>query len=472
MRTLASGLTSLLLLLCLLSSPLFAEEGATSSGAATTGKGITNLDQLLQSVKDRQRKEAELNRKREAEFIAARDKQKSLLANAKKEFERSQKLNNPLKKETEANTVKIANLQKELKKNIEELGDIYTIFHDFSGDFNAALKASMVQSQFPEREKQLKELSDKDKLPAISDMEDFWYLVQQEMTESGKVARYDATVLNSSGQSHQQTVTRIGTFTAISEGKFLRYIPETGELLSISRQPQRYLSVADDFENSRGEIAPMIVDPSQGALLGMMTETPTLEERIMQGKEVGYFIILLGLIGLLVTSYRLLYLLLVWLKTRNQLRNVGSPTKGNPLGRVLQSAGKLTVVDEETLQYKLDEAILREIPRLERGHSFIKLLAATAPLLGLLGTVVGMIATFQAISLFGSGDPKLMAGGISQALVTTVLGLVVAIPLLFGHNIVSAFSRSLIQILDEQSAGILARYIEKTHRQSGSADSE
>lgn len=440
---------------------------AQNTPPAPQDKGITNLDQLLQSVRARQKKEAELNRQREAEFIAARDQQKTLLRNAKKSFEESQKKNNPLKKETEANAAKIASLQKELKKNVEELGDIYTIFHEFSGDFNAALKASLVHSQLPERAEELATLSNSETLPGIREMEDFWYLVQQEMTESGKITRYQAEVLSPGGQASQKTVTRIGTFTAISEGKFLRYIPETGELLSISRQPQRYQSIAERFEQGSTELLPMVVDPSQGALLGMMTETPTLEERIMQGKEVGYFIIALGLLGLLVTLYRLGYLLMVWMLTRKQLRNIAAPSKSNPLGRVLQSAGQLKAVDEETLQYKLDEAILREIPRLERGHSFIKLLAATAPLLGLLGTVVGMIATFQAISLFGSGDPKLMAGGISQALVTTVLGLVVAIPLLFGHNIVSSFSRSLIQILDEQSAGILARYIEKTHGKTG-----
>jgi len=131
---------------------------------------------------------------------------------------------------------------------------------------------------------------------------------------------------------------------------------------------------------------------------------------------------------------------------------------------VLHSVAGIDLHNDELLQLKLDEAVLAEIPALERGNSLIKLLAAIAPLLGLLGTVTGMILTFQAISLFGSGDPKLMAGGISQALVTTVLGLVVAIPLLFSHSVIAYLSRSMIQRLDEQCAGVLARSAEERER--------
>jgi biopolymer transport protein ExbB len=118
-------------------------------------------------------------------------------------------------------------------------------------------------------------------------------------------------------------------------------------------------------------------------------------------------------------------------------------------------------IDIETLELKLDEAILRESAPLETGLNFIKVLYVVAPLLGLLGTVVGMIATFQMITLFGTGDPRMMAGGISTALVTTVLGLVVAIPLTLLHAFLQGKSKALIQILEEQAAGIIARLAER-----------
>ena len=117
--------------------------------------------------------------------------------------------------------------------------------------------------------------------------------------------------------------------------------------------------------------------------------------------------------------------------------------------------------DTETLELKLSESILREVPKLQSRLTIIKIISVVAPLIGLLGTVTGMINTFQAITLFGTGDPKLMAGGISQALVTTVLGLVVAIPMVFISTLLKTRSKGIINILQQQSAGIIANRSEK-----------
>jgi biopolymer transport protein ExbB len=271
-------------------------------------------------------------------------------------------------------------------------------------------------------------------------------------------------VVATDGSTEERNLLRVGPFTTFDGNAFLRYIPETGELLTLNRQPsQRYLNVAKRFSKGNGEQLPMVVDPTGGSLLGMLSYTPTLRERIEQGGTIGFIIIGLGLCGLLLTLWRIIYLGSVHLAIRRQLGKLKQPCPKNPLGRVIGSVGRLSdwQHEGEGLQFKLDEAILAELPRLERAHSFIKLLAATSPLLGLLGTVTGMILTFQAISLYGSGDPKLMATGISQALITTVLGLIVAIPLLFGHNLVNSLARNMIQRLDEQSAGIMARLTEE-----------
>jgi len=234
----------------------------------------------------------------------------------------------------------------------------------------------------------------------------------------------------------------------------------------LSRQPaSRYRNAAGAFGASSGELMSVPVDPSRGTLLGMLSYTPSIKERIEQGGTIGRIIIALGAAGLLMALWRGVYLLLVSLRIRAQLAQLENPRVGNPLGRVLLSVQGVSIDEEELLQLKLDEAVLAEIPALERGNGVIKLLAATSPLLGLLGTVTGMILTFQAISLFGTGDPKLMAGGISQALVTTVLGLVVAIPLLFSHSVIAYMSRTVIQRLDEQCAGVLARGAESRERE-------
>lgn len=191
-------------------------------------------------------------------------------------------------------------------------------------------------------------------------------------------------------------------------------------------------------------------------MLGMLIQTPDVQERIQQGGVVGYVILLIGALGFLYAMLRLIILASTGHKMKQQMNNA-TALDNNPLGRVLIATEQSQSQDASALELILDDAITREVPSLEKGLSMIKLFAAVAPLLGLLGTVTGMIATFQSISLFGTGDPKLMADGISQALVTTMLGLCVAIPLLFLHNLLASRSKVLVQILDEQSAGLMSR---------------
>lgn len=432
--------------------------GSGHAQESSAGDQITNLDQLLDSVRQAQQRQRTLNEQREREFLQDNRRQKELMAQARRDFERRQQQNQPLLAVTESNKGEIAALEKELKTLVQEMGDLASTFHEFAGDFSAVLRESMITAQFPERSAQLETLAGSNTQPTIGQIETLWLLLQQEMTEAGKVSVFEAPVVVADGSFERREVLRVGTFSAYAQRDFLRYVPETGELLLLSRQPSaRLRDQAGEFALQRGAIAPVVVDPTRGSLLGMLAYTPSLRERIEQGGSIGLIILALGAFGLLLTLWRVCYLGVVYLRMQAQMRNVDKASTANPLGRVLSAVDGIPMEEEELLQLKLDEAVLAEIPALERGNGLIKLLAATSPLLGLLGTVTGMILTFQAISLFGTGDPKLMAGGISQALVTTVLGLVVAIPLLFGHSLINALSRSMIQRLDEQCAGVLAR---------------
>ena len=424
---------------------------------AVATQQITSLDQLLESVRETQQRQRELNAQRERDFLRDNKSQKELIAKAKREFERRQQENQPLFAVTEKNKGEIAALEAQLKALVQEMGDLSSTYREFAGDFSAVMQDSMITAQFPERSEALQELAAGDGQPTIDEIEALWLFLQQEMTEAGKVLTFETPVVVADGPAQSRTVLRVGTFSAYADGDFLRYVPETGELLLLSRQPTtRLRDEAREFAES-GDVAPITLDPTRGSLLGMLAYTPSLRERIEQGGSIGLIILLLGAFGLLLTFWRTLYLGVVYLRMQSQLRNVDKPSQGNPLGRVLTAVEGVSLDEEELLQLKLDEAVLAEVPALERGNGLIKLLAATSPLLGLLGTVTGMILTFQAISLFGTGDPKLMAGGISQALVTTVLGLVVAIPLLFGHSLINTMARSMVQRLDEQCAGVLAR---------------
>ena len=149
-------------------------------------------------------------------------------------------------------------------------------------------------------------------------------------------------------------------------------------------------------------------------------------------------------------------------KVTSQQKHLERPDTTNPLGRVLNVYASNRSVDHETLELKLDEVILRESARLERFLWLVKTVSVVAPLLGLLGTVTGMIQTFQAITLFGAGDPKMMAGGISEALVTTMLGLMTAIPLVLLHATLANSTRRINDVLEEQGAGFVAMQSENT----------
>jgi biopolymer transport protein ExbB len=429
---------------------------------------ITNLDQLLNAVRQQQRSERDIERQRERDFLRYKNKQKSLLEQAKRNFDIAQKHNNPLQKITELNAQEIIDLQQKLQQRTTEMGDVYSIFNEFTGDFAAVFNSSMTAIEFPNRSDQVNALLKNEALASIADMQSMWLLLQEDMTAASKIQQLMVPVVQTNGISELTSIVRAGTFTAFSDGEFLRYIAEVGELLALERQPaSRYVATLNAFDvKNDGQL--LTIDPTGGSLLGLLSYSPSLRERIEQGGMIGKIILALGFLGLALTVWRLVYLSSIYMSIKSQQKRPEQAKDNNPLGRVILSAQTeftSTAITQgaqselEALQLKLDEAVLLEVPNLERGHNFIKLLAAISPLLGLLGTVTGMIITFQAISLFGSGDPKLMASGISQALMTTVLGLVVAIPLLFGHSFLAALARTMIQRLDEQTAGIIVQYV-------------
>lgn len=431
---------------------------------STSAMSAQSLDTLLKQVKQAKAEEARLNKQREAEFLKDKNKQAQLLAAAKAKLAAEKARGESLKQQFDENEQKLAEAEETLERRQGNLGELFGVVRQVAGDVAGILDASLVSSQYPGRSKVLVRMSNDKKLPAIPDLEELWYEMQHEMTESGKVVRYQDSVVAVDGTESKQEVVRVGVFNSVSDGKFLRYLPETDQLIVLPRQPaRRFTEMAANLQKATSGIVPMAVDPSRGSILSLLVQAPDLKERVAQGKEVGYIIIGLAAFGFLLALYRLIALSVVSMKVRSQLKHADAPKKNNPLGRVLLSWFDNQDADLETLERKVDEAVVKEVPKLQRGLSILKILAVIAPLLGLLGTVTGMIQTFQSITLFGTGDPKLMAGGISQALITTVLGLMAAIPLTFLHAIVSASSKALVQVLEEQSAGIIARHAEKLH---------
>ncbi|MDO8825260.1 MotA/TolQ/ExbB proton channel family protein [Methylophaga sp.] len=420
-----------------------------------------NLDQLLDQVKRERVIEQEQNRLREAEFLQARDRQAQLLAQAKADLAAEERRTERLNDQFEENEFKLAEQESLLQERSGSLGELFGSVRQMANDSRAVIETSMTSVQYPERIAFLSGLSERKQQPSIDELRELWLVLQHEMTHSGKVEQFQAQVITANGEVAERNVTRVGVFTAFSDGKFLRYMSENQNLVELARQPvQRLRDQIQAFENSdAGKIQTVVVDPTRGAIMALLVQTPDLRERIQQGGWIGYIILILGAIGLLIALIRFVTLMRLEHGVNKQ-QKAKEPDMKNPLGRILSVYSDKIAQDVETLSLKLDEAILRETPSIERGLVTLAILAAVAPMLGLLGTVSGMIETFQAITLFGTGDPKLMSGGISQALVTTELGLAVAIPILLIHSALSSKSNRLIQILDEESAAIVARNAE------------
>ena len=422
--------------------------------------------QLLELVKEGKTKEQSENRKREAEFKASRDKQDQILKAEQRELARQERIADQLEAEFKKNQEKLRIAEEAYLKQLGSLNELFGHMQSISTDSRVTFESSLTAAEFgKDREEFLKDLTKKmgesTQLPTISEIERVWYEIMREMKATGEVSRFSATVINVDGTQTECDVVRVGVYNAVCGNKYLEYVPSKGQYQFLARQPAgRYTSSASrlsEADSSSGYVS-FSVDPSGpsgGALLANLVQNPSLWERIQQGGIIGYIILAIGGITLIYAIYK--YTML-WVMSRQVHAQLGSdtPSDSNPLGRVLK-VGKSHMKDEiDRLELKLAEAIMGERPAIERGISFVKIVSVVAPLAGLLGTVTGMIITFQQITLFGTGDPKIMAGGISQALVTTVLGLVVAIPTTLAHSFLQSSARSVVDVLEEQATGIVA----------------
>lgn len=425
-------------------------------------QSASTLDQLLDEVKKNRVSESRINKQREAEFTAARADKQALLRKAQSDLRDEQSRGDRLAKQFSDNEVKLSEKEQELKQATGDLGEMFGVVRGAAAEAYGRIATSIVSAEYPGRGAFLQRMSEEAKgLPNIKELEDMWIALQTEMTESGKISRFQADVVSLDGGKSQQDVVRVGTFNLVGEAGYLIYDEPNQQIQPLGRQPDSHMvASADNLRAATSGLQPFFVDPSRGSILNLLKQAATLEERYHAGGPVGYVITAMLALGLLIGIYKVVTLTLVGGKIRAQLNNTANPSDSNPLGRILKVYHENKSADAENLELKLDEAILKELPRIESGINIIKIFAAIAPLLGLLGTVLGMIATFQQITLFGTGDPRIMAGSISMALVTTAQGIIAALPLILTHSIVAGRSKSIVHILDEQTAGIVASHAE------------
>lgn len=448
-----------------------------------------SLDELLDNVEQRRVVESRLHREREARFRNEKDQQQRMLSEARAERTREEARSERLETTFEENEVRIGQMQEQLDARLGSLRELFGVLQQVAGDTRGLFEGSIISAQYPNRGEWLGDLAAKmgtaSNLATIDEMETLWFELQREMTASGKVVQFPSTVILNNGEEIDTEVTRVGAFNLIADGRYIQ-LDDDGSLVELARQPSgRYTSTAAELAAaSPDEIVPFAVDPTRGSLLSLLIQAATLGERVGspfggiatgscylpfcdgQGGYVGSVIILGGIFGVLLALWKLVQLSIMGTKVAQQKKS-DTPDESNPLGRVLKVYEENKDVDVETLELKLGEAILGETPKITSNITLMQVISVVAPLLGLLGTVIGMILTFQAITLFGTGDPKTMAGGISTALMTTVLGLCVAIPMTLLHSIVASRSRAVIHVLEEQSAGIIADHAERSGQALG-----
>ncbi|MFN3236369.1 MAG: MotA/TolQ/ExbB proton channel family protein [Pseudomonadales bacterium] len=425
-----------------------------------------SLNELLNMVREGKLVNQDVNRQREAEFARNKANQAQELANAQRLQREEEARSERLESEFERNEQLIAAQQEILAKRLGSLRELFGVLQQVSGDTQGIFEGSIVSAEYPGRTEWLSEFAQSmgksSKLASIEEIERLWFEIQREMTETGKITRFTAPVNKLNGEVSEQEVVRVGGYNLISDGQYVVYDIDNNVIKELPAQPPaRFVDSAAALQAANSGFVPFGLDPTRGQLLELQIQIPTIEERVNQGGTPGYVIIALGVIALLLSIERFITLSITASKVKAQIKNSTANTN-NPLGRVLKVYEENQSVDPETLQLKLDEAILKEQPAINARIAFIKIISMVAPLLGLLGTVIGMIVTFQAITLFGTGDPKTMAGGISQALITTVLGLCVAIPTVLLHSIVHSRSQGVMHILTEQSAGLIAEHAEKS----------
>ena len=462
-----------------------ADAASEESAVVQTGLDVVPADtlgELLKNVEERRVVESREHVQREKDFLARKANQQKMLNDAEGEKRREELRSDRLETQFEENEIRIGQLSEQLDKRLGSLRELFGVLQQVAGDTRGVFEGSIVSAEYPGRGEPLGELAAKmgsaTQLASIEEMSELWEALQQEMNRTGEISRFITTVNRLDGIQEQRQVVRVGAFNIVGEDGYLNYDIDVRALVDLARQPSReYQSSAEDLFNADpGDMVPLAIDPTRGSLLSLEVEKATLGEQVGsptsgfidgQGGIMGAIIIWVGIVGVLLALWRLVDLFMVGRKVNRQRDNADAPTDDNPLGRVLKVHEENPGVDVETLDLKLGEAILQETPSITKFINIIQVISVIAPLMGLLGTVIGMIQTFQAITLFGTGDPKIMASGISIALMTTVLGLCVAIPTTLLHAILAQRSRSVTHILEEQAQGLIARHAEDSGQSLG-----
>ncbi len=449
------------------------------SKAVVTNEPDYSMEAVLQRLREHTAAANKKIAERESRYRQGLEESQQRLARANAQLQAEEDKGRQLEGDFESNRVELDDKAKLLKDKLGALKELFGVFQQNASDLIGSFNGSATSIQFPKRDEWLEGFANRMKVASevssVDDIMGLWFEMQREITSTSNIVRLYAPVMGADGEVSERELVRIGGFNLISsepQPAYLVWSDAGQETIELKRQPDQYLSQIDSYMTAGEGLHTVAVDPTGGALVALLVQKPTLVERIHQGGLVGYMILALGLFALLLAAYKLFDIATISLRVQTQQRDIAQPNTNNVLGQLLQVYQSNRHVDSEALEMRLHEAVQKGALRVNRFAVFLAIIAAVAPLLGLLGTVVGMINTFQAITLYGTGDPQTMAGGISQALITTVLGLVVAVPAVLLHAVVSGRAKGVINILHQQSAALTGDQIQHEHQaRASTADS-
>ncbi len=415
---------------------------------------------LVQQATQEKAQQQQHNQQREAGFVQTAQELQAAKAELLAERNRLQKEADQLSSQFSDNENTLARLEETLRLETGSLGEMFGVVRQNAKELQSELDQSVTGVEPRAHQQSIDDVVAAKTLPSMAQLRGLWQAMSEEIRASGQVQTTEIQWLNGQGETLTVPALRLGSLGLISEQGYVKWDNARQQALSYQQLPSDFPTFSHIRTLVGGDVVTMKVDPSRGVLLEQLALTPTLSQRLQAGGVIGNVILVLLGVGLIIALYRGAILATLRQKIKAQLKNPEQPGN-NPLGRILAVYNKEQQRSVEALELRLLEAVVDEQNHLETGLSMLKLLAALAPMLGLLGTVTGMIETFQVITQFGNGDPKVMAGGISMALVTTVEGLIAAIPLLLAHNILSAQAEAIRNILEKQGIGLVAQQAER-----------
>ncbi|MFZ3408285.1 MotA/TolQ/ExbB proton channel family protein [Vibrio chagasii] len=417
--------------------------------------------QLVNKAKSENRTQASHNVVREADFKKTEQELKAIKAQLEAKRTSVQNATDALTKTFSDNENKLARLEEKLRLETGSLGELFGVVRQNAKELGAELSSTVNSVDRAEHTATVEQIIDAKSLPSMPQLSGLWMSMVEQIQASSELSKSQIAFINGEGNTNKVDAYRLGSIGLVTEQGYVSWNTQREDAIAYLKQPQNGPTLSSLSSLANGEVSNVVVDPSRGFMLEQLALTPSLSDRLQAGGVVGKVILGLLAIGLIIALVRGVSLAIARQKIRAQLKNP-EQAGDNPLGRVLAVYNKEQNQTVEALELRLLEAVVDEQTHLEKGLSMLKLLAALAPMLGLLGTVTGMIETFQVITQFGNGDPKVMAGGISMALVTTVLGLVAAMPLLLAHNILSTQAENIRNILEKQGIGLVAEQAEET----------